>query len=321
MSKRLLYAILMLLVGLGGSAFAQSWPNRTVRVIVPFSAGGAVDVIARTVLDQVSKQLGQSFVIENRVGAGGAAGAAVVAKADPDGYTILVHSSSHTVLPALVSKLSYDATKDFSAVIPLANQPTALFVSSARGYKTIKDFVADPKAKAGSMFYGSGGVGNATHLNAERFLLSAGFRATHVPYKGSPEALLDVLTERVDFSFSALLPALSFLQDGKLRALAVSSQRRASALPDVPTTVEAGFANSDYNFWIGILVPKGVPMSVVDVLHREATKAIAMPGVQEKLRIMGADPMPMTSAEFDKLIADEIATNKELVKAAGIQVN
>ena len=302
-------------------SLAQSWPSKPLRAIVPFSAGGAVDVIARTVLDKVSTQIGQSIIVENRVGAGGTTGAASVARSDPDGYTILVHSSSHTVAPALFSKLSYDAAADFAAVIPLANLPTVLFVSSAQGYRDIAHFVTTAKAKAGSMNYGSGGVGNATHLNAERFMLSAGFQATHVPFKGSPEALTEVLAQRIDFSFSTLLPGVSLLQEGKLKALAVSSVARASALPDVPTTLEAGFPNSDYNFWVGILAPKGTDLSIIDILYRETSKALTLPEVKEKLRTLGADPMPLTSSQFSKLIADEVAINRELVKAAGIKVN
>jgi tripartite-type tricarboxylate transporter receptor subunit TctC len=232
-----------------------------------------------------------------------------------------VHSSSHTVAPALYSKLPYDAAADFSPVIVLGNLPTVLFVSSAKGYKSIAEFVAAAKAKSGSINYGSGGVGNATHLNAERFMLSAGFRAVHVPFKGSPEALTEVLAERIDFSFSTLLPALSLLQDGRLKALAVSSLQRASALPDVPTTTEAGFPNSDYNFWVGMLVPKATSRAIVDILHRESEKALQMPEVQAKMRALGADPMPMTSDQFEKLIADEITMNKELVKRAGIAIN
>jgi tripartite-type tricarboxylate transporter receptor subunit TctC len=318
---KLMLPIVSFLLLMLETGHTQNWPSKPVRAIVPFSAGGAVDVIARTVFDKVSAQIGQSIIVENRVGAGGTTGAAAAAKADPDGYTILVHSSSHTVAPALFSRLSYEAAADFAAVMPLANLPTVLFVSSARGYRDIAHFVEIAKAKGGSMNYGSGGVGNATHLNAERFLLSAGFKATHVPFKGSPEALTEVLAQRIDFSFSTLLPALPLLQDGKLKALAVSSAQRASALPDVPTTIEAGFANSDYNFWIGMLVPRATNPLVIEALYRETSKALELPEVKEKLRTLGADPMSLTSTQFDKLIADEIEINRQLVKAAGIKVN
>ena len=319
MSIRLLSATLTVLVLSHGSAFSQKWPNRAVRLIVPFPAGGAVDVLARTVFDKVTAQLGQAFVIENRLGAGGTIASAAVAKAAPDGYTILVSSSSHTVAPALFGNLSYDAVGDFHGVIPLASLPTVLFVSANKGYKDVGEFVAAAKAK--SLTYGSGGVGNATHLNAERFMLSAGFQALHVPFKGSPEALSEVLAGRIDFSFSALLPAMALLEDGRLKALAVSSMARATALPNVPTTTEAGYPNSDYSFWAGVMVPKGTPRPVIETLYRETENALQLPDVKAKIRTLGADPMPMTSAEFDKLLADEVRINKELVKSAGIKVN
>jgi tripartite-type tricarboxylate transporter receptor subunit TctC len=319
MSIRLLSAGLTVLVLSHGGAFSQNWPNRPVRLIVPFPAGGAVDVLARTVFDKVTAQLGQAFVIENRLGAGGTIASAAVAKAAPDGYTILVSSSSHTVAPALFGNLSYDAVGDFHGVIPLASLPTVLFVSANKGYKDVGEFVAAAKAK--SLTYGSGGVGNATHLNAERFMLSAGFQALHVPFKGSPEALSEVLAGRIDFSFSALLPAMALLEDGRLKALAVSSMARATALPNVPTTTEAGYPNSDYSFWAGVMVPKGTPRPVIEILYRETENALQLPDVKAKIRTLGADPMPMTSAEFDKLLADEVRINKELVKSAGIKVN
>ena len=319
MSIRLLSATLTVLVLSHGSAFSQNWPNRPVRLIVPFPAGGAVDVLARTVFDKVTAQVGQAFVIENRLGAGGTIGSAAVANAAPDGYTILVNSSSHTVAPALFGNLSYDAVRDFHGVIPLASLPTVLFVSANKGYNDVGEFVAAAKAK--SLTYGSGGVGNATHLNAERFMLSAGFQALHVPFKGSPEALSEVLAGRIDFSFSALLPAMSLLEDGRLKALAVSSMARATALPNVPTTTEAGYPNSDYSFWAGVMVPKGTPRPIIETLYRETEKALQLPDVKAKIRTLGADPMPMTSAEFDKLLADEVRINKELVKSAGIKVN
>ena len=319
MSSRFLLAVLAMLMLPHGIACSQSWPNRPVRIIVPFPAGGAVDVLARTVFDKVSAQVSQPFVIENRLGAGGTIGSAAVAKADPDGYTILVNSSSHTVAPALFASLSYDAVGDFSGVTALANLPTVLFVSAAKGYKNVGEFVA--AAKANSFNYGSGGVGNATHLNAERFMRSAGFHAVHVPFKGSPEALTEVMAGRIDFSFSALLPAMSMLEQGSVKALAVSSIARATALPDVPTTTEAGYPNSDYNFWAGVMVPRGTPRSIIETLSRETEKALGLPEVKAKMKSLGADPMPMTSAEFDRLLADEVRINKELVKSAGIKAN
>ena len=199
--------------------------------------------------------------------------------------------------------------------MPLANLPTVLFVSGAKGYKSIGEFVTAAKAKPGSMSYGSGGVGNATHLNAERFMLSAGFQAVHVPFKGSPEALTEVLAQRIDFSFSTLLPGLQLLQDGKLKALAVSSSRRATALPDVPTTTEAGFPIPTTTSGPRVMVPRKTDRAIVDILYRQTTEALQLPDVQARIRALGADPMAMTSTEFDKLIADEV--NQQRAREGG----
>jgi tripartite-type tricarboxylate transporter receptor subunit TctC len=309
-----------MLLALGGSSFAQSWPTRPIRAVVPFTAGSATDIIARTVCEVLAQQLGQPVVVENRTGAGGTTGTAAVAKADPDGYTILIHSSSHTITPSTYSNLSYDTANDLSGVIPLANLPSALVVSPAK-FKSVGELVAAAKAKPDSLNYASGGAGGASHLNAERFLLSAGIKVQHVPFRGAPEALTEVMAGRVDFYFSPVLPALSLIQDNKLAALAVSTLKRSSALPQVPTTLEAGYANSDYNFWVGVFIPRATPREIVDKVHQAAAKVLDMPAVREKLAKLGADPMPMTPQEFDAYVQKEIGTNAALVKAAGIKVN
>jgi tripartite-type tricarboxylate transporter receptor subunit TctC len=273
------------------------------------------------VFDQVSTQIGQTIVVENRVGAGGTLGANVVAKAPPDGYTLLVHTSSHTVTAATFAQLPYDTAKDFAAVIPLANLPNVLIVAKAKGYQSARDLVEAAKAKPGSFNYASAGAGTASHFNAERFKLAAKFDAQHVPFKGAPEALREIVAGRVDFYFVPLLPAKGLIEEGQLAALAVSSSRRATALPDVPTTVEAGFPNSEFNFWVGVLMASKTPAPIVERLHNEIKAALANPAVKERLTRLGADPMPLTSREFDALIQKEIISNIDLVKAANIKVN
>lgn len=303
-------------------AAAQTWPaSQPVKIIVPFSAGSATDIIARAVFDQVGSQIGQNFVVDNRVGAGGTIGAGAVAKAPADGYTLLVHSSSHTVTPSTYAQLPYDAAKDFAAVIPLGNLPNVLVVAKDKNYKSARDLVAAAQAKSGGLDYASAGAGSASHLNAERFKLAAKFPAQHVPFKGAPEALREIIAGRIDFYFTPLLPAKGMIEDGQLAALAVSSSRRATALPNVPTTVEAGFPNSEYNFWIGVLVRKETPAPIVERLYNEIKKALDNPDVRQKLARLGADPMPLTANEFGVLIDKEIASNAELVKAAGIKAN
>lgn len=309
------------MLALQGAAFAQSWPTKTVRVVVPFSAGSATDIIARAVFDKVSASVGQPIVVENKVGAGGTIGMAEVARSDADGHTILFNSSSHTVTPATYSTLPFDTLKDFTAIIPIANLPNVLVVSNTKGYATLKDLVAAAKAKPGSLNYGSAGPGSASHLTAERLRLSAKFEAVHVPFKGAPEALREVVADRIDFYFSPLLPARSLLAEGKLKAIAVSNGGRSAALKDVPTTVEAGVPNSNYEFWIGVFVPAKTPKSVQEKLYTEIKKALDSPEIKERMAKLGADPMPMSAAEFDKLVRSEVDMNKALVKAAGVKAN
>ena len=250
-----LCACVLALTVVSASALAQTWPAKPMRVIVPFTAASATDTIARIVSERLSAQLGQNIVIENRPGAGGTIGVGVVARAEPDGYTILVHSSSFTVTPSTYPNLSYDTLRDFSGITPLANLPNILVISPSRGLRSVKELVAAAKAKPGTLTYASAGAGSATQLNAERFRLGAGFEAVHVPFKGTPEALTEILTGRVDYYFCPVISVLQFIKEGKLLALAAGSTKRSSALPDVPTTLEAGIPNSDYNFWVGMIVP------------------------------------------------------------------
>ena len=298
-------------------ACAQSWPSRPIRAIVPYTAGGAIDIVSRTVAQQLSLQLGYPIVIESRPGAGGVIGTAAVAKADPDGHTILLTASSHTISPWAYSNLPYDTVGDLAGITPLANLPNVLVVAPSANIRSAQALVAAARAKPGGLNYASGGSGSATHLNAERFRLSAGFEGVHVPFKGGAEALAEVMSGRVDFVFSPILPSLPFIRDGKAVALGVSTSKRASALPDVPTTLEAGFANSDYNFWVGVFVPAKTSRDVVDRLHRETVKVLQSPEIQTKLSSFGADPMLMQPTEFDTYVRNEIAGNETLVKAAG----
>ncbi len=321
MSPRLLLALGALLALMPDQASAQAWPTRQpIRVIIPFSAGSATDVVPRAILEEVGKQLGQTFVVENRIGAGGTLGVRDVAKADADGYTLLVHSTTHAVAPAIHVNPGYDARRDFAAVTSLASLPNVLVAPPDR-YQTLKNLVEAAKANPDAMNYASAGVGSSAHLNGERLLMAANIKATHVPVKGGPEALNEIMAGRVDFYFVPLPPARGLIAAGKVRALAVSNSARASALPDVPTTVEAGIPNSQYDFWLGMFAPAATPRDIVERLHAEVEKALADPGVKEKLARLGADPMTMKPAEFDAFVKREMDLNAELVKAAGVQVN
>jgi tripartite-type tricarboxylate transporter receptor subunit TctC len=300
-------------------ARAQTWPERPVRAMVPFSAGSSLDIVGRIVLEPVSSQLRQPIVVENRGGAGGTIGSAMVAKGEPDGYTILINASAHSSAPAAYPNITYDPARDFSAVIPFGTIPNVAVVAPEKGFKTIQELVA--AAKAGSFSYASAGVGSATHWAAERLRVSAGFEALHVPFRGGPEALMDVMAGRVDFTCMGMSAALPFIRDGRLIPLAVSSAKRSSTLPDVPTTLEAGLVDSDYNYWMGMFVPAKTPRAVIDKLYEETQKALQLPAVQDKFKPQGIEPMPMTSAEFDELIKKEVTANIALVKAAGLKFN
>jgi tripartite-type tricarboxylate transporter receptor subunit TctC len=299
-------------------AFAQAWPSvKPIRVIVPFTAGSSLDVITRIVTNSLSAELNQTVVVENRGGAAGSIGAAIVAKAEPDGYTILAHASAHTLAPAVYAKLPYDASADFSGVISYGTVPNVLVVNPSKNYKTIQEFVA--AAKASDQFtYASAGIGSTTHWACERLRASAGFKGTHIPFRGGLDALTEVFAGRVDFACMGLSSALSFIQNKQLTALAVSTPNRSKALPDVPTTLEAGYKDSDYNYWNGMLLPAGTPRPIVDKLHDVVKKILAQPDVIEKFVPQGIEPMPVTPTEFDAVIKKEIADNKALVKQIGL---
>jgi tripartite-type tricarboxylate transporter receptor subunit TctC len=301
-----------------GSAQADDWPAKNFRVVVPYAAGSATDLVPRTVFETVGNQTGRSFIVENRVGGGTTVGANAVARADPDGYTILAHSNAIVTVPAIQPSVPYDPVRDFSAITPLGNVPLVLVVAPEKNIKSVQDLVAAAKAKPGSITYAAAGIGTPPHLTAERFRLAAGFEGLLVPFKGAPEALTEVLTGRVDFYFCPLPVALPFIGEGKLRALAVGGSKRALALPNVPTTVESGFPNSDFDFWAGAFVPKQTPRDIVAKLHRETVTAIESAAVKEKLAKLGVEPMIMTPADFDARIAKEAAIAVTLAKAANI---
>ena len=297
-----------------------TWPkDRIIRAVVPFGAGSTIDIIGRVVLDPLSQQIGQTIIVENRGGAGSSIGAAYVAKANPDGYTLLINASAHSAVPAVYSNLSYDPSKDFAGVAVFGVVPNVLLVAPSKGIKTAAELVAH--AKNGGLTFASAGIGSATHWAAEQFLLSAGIKATHIPFNSGPAALTEVMTGRVDFCFIGISSAMPFIKNGQLLPLAVSSKKRSPSLPEVPTTIESGYPDSDYTFWNGMLAPAKTPRPIVDRLHAEVQKALALPAVQEKLATQGVEPMPLSSEQFDAMIAKEIVSNIDLAKAAGLKFN
>jgi tripartite-type tricarboxylate transporter receptor subunit TctC len=300
------------------AALAQAWPTQDIHAIIPLAPGNAQDVVGRIVLDQLSRQIGRPVVVENRAGAGGTTGAALVAKAAADGHTILVHSSSFSASYSLYKSLPYDTFNDFIAVIPLGIQPTVVVVAPSKGWKTLGELVAAARANPGKLNYASAGVGAASHLAAERFRLSAGFTAQHIPFRGPIEAMTEVMTGRIDFYVLPIVAALPHINGGKVVALAVSTDKRAAALPDVPTTAEAGLKDASYAFWNGIFVPaKTSP--IVARLHQETQTALAVPSVRERLAKAGQDPLPMTTEQFEKYFRDDVRNTAALMREAGAQ--
>ena len=299
-------------------ALAQQWPaKQPIHVIISNTPGSALDVTARLVFDQVGRQIGQTVVPENRPGAANTIGIAAVAKAEPDGYTILVTTSGIAIAPFTHKTLPYDTTRDLRAVAPLGNL-TNVMITPAGRFKSLKDLVAAAKVKPDALLYASIGPGSTGHLTAERLGLSAGFKALHVPFKGTAEGVADLAAGRVDFFFTPITAALGLIREHKVEALAIGSSSRSSLMPDLPTTVEAGYPNSDYNFWIGVFVPAATPEPIVARLHDEIGKALQTREIKDRLAKFGAEPMNMTSARFEAYFKNELEINKALVKAANI---
>jgi tripartite-type tricarboxylate transporter receptor subunit TctC len=297
-------------------AFGQAYPTRPVKIVVPFTAGSATDILARTFGQKLAEIWGQPVIIENHPGAGGTIGAAIVAKAPPDGYTLLVHSAAQAYNPSIYPNLSYDTAKDFVEIVPLAGQPNVLVVAPATGYKTVNDLVAAAKKKPGELNFASAGTGSGTHINAEKFRLAAGIDVVHIPYKGTPEAITDTMT----YFFSPISAALPNVREGKLVALGVSTVKRSSALPGVPTIAESGLAGFDYNLWVGMFAPAGTPVELVDKINRDVGRVLQTLEAKERLAALGAEAMPMSPAEFRKFVRDEIDDAAKVIKAAGIKV-
>ncbi len=316
-----LFTTMCVLAGLSFpmSAHADTWPSRLIRATIPFGAGSATDVVPRVVFDHLSAELGQPIVVENRPGAGGTLGTALVVKADPDGYSVLAHSSALTIAPAIFPNLTFDAGHDLKGVLMIGSSANVMIIPPSRPWKTIQDFIADAKAKPGSISFGSVGIGSAVHISAEKFRLAAGIEATHVPYRGGAEVIADIIGGRVDFYFCPLATALPLIKAGQVRALLVSTDKRVADLPDVPAPTEIGLKNADSAIWFGVFVPAKTPSDVVEKLHAAGVKVLAQPAMQDSLKQLGVEPSPMTPTEIDALVKRETAVNLDVIKAAGIK--
>ncbi len=312
--KRVLIAAAMLL---GTSlALAQGYPSKPIRIVVPFTPGSATDIMARIVGEKLGAAWGQTVIVENKPGAGGTVGSAFVAKSEPDGYTLLVVSTGHVVNPVLYPGLSYDTVGDFAGITPLASLPNVLVVGAGSPIKNVSELIAAAKANPGKLNYASAGTGSATHVNAEKFRAITGIQATHIPFKGTPETITETVAGRVDLMFTPVLSSIPMIRDNRMRALAVSTAQRSSALPDVPTVAEAAVPGFVFDFWIGLLAPAKTPRDVVNKLNQEVNKALNQPDVKERMAKLGGEPLPMTPERFDAFIREEHATLSGIMKDA-----
>jgi tripartite-type tricarboxylate transporter receptor subunit TctC len=300
-------------------AWADDYPNKPVKIIVPFTAGSATDILARTVGQKLNELWNQPVVVDNRGGAGGTIGAGIVAKSPADGYTLLVHSAGQAVNPFIYPSLPYDTLKDFAGVAPLASLPSVLVVAPSLGVRTVKELVAMAKAKPGSFNYATAGVGSAAHISAEKFRMAVGMDAVHVPMKGSPESLTETIAGRTQFTWTPLSTAVGQIKEGRLLPLAVSTPKRAPGLPDVPTIAEAGFPKGEFNFWVGMLAPAQTPRDIVNRLNGEINKMLQTEDMKDRLAKLGAEPMLMTPEQFDAFLRDEFNVLGEVMRASGVK--
>jgi tripartite-type tricarboxylate transporter receptor subunit TctC len=314
LGKTLLAAALLTLAA---QALAQ-YPNKPVQVVISFTPGSATDIVGRIVAAKLSEYWGQPAVPENRSGAGGAIGSAVVAKAAPDGYTLLINSNAHAVNPAIYAKLPYETTKDFTDIAPLAEQPNVLVVDARAPHNSLKDLVAYAKANPGKINFGHAGVGSGTHLNTVKLVNAAGIDVVQVPFKGTPEVVAAILSGNVDCYWVPISAGMANIKAGKLRALAVSTAKRNPTLPDLQTTAEAGVKGADFGLWFGLWGPAGVPADLVSKINADVRKALADPVVKERLQNLGNAPMDMSAAQFAKFVRSEIDDYQRVVRAAGI---
>jgi tripartite-type tricarboxylate transporter receptor subunit TctC len=303
-----------------GSAAAQAYPSKPIRLMVPFPPGGSTDIVARIVAQKLSAQLGQPMVVENRGGAGGTIGAAVVAKAAPDGYSLLVGTTStHVVAPSVYAKLEYDPAKDFAPVSLMAVTPYLLVVNPAVQAKTVQELVDLMRAQPGRLNYASAGIGSTTHLAMEMLKSASGTFALHIPYNGNGPAGAAVVAGQVEILFGSLPAVLPQAKSGRVRALAVGTLKRSPSLPEVPTVAESGYPGFDASLWLALMAPAGTPAPVIERLHREVLAAVSAPDARELLDKNGAEVLTSTPAELAAMIRDGVARYGKIVKQAGVQ--
>ena len=297
----------------------SSYPSRPIRVVVPFTPGGQPDIIARLIAPKLGEALGQQVVVDNRPGAGGMVGARIVASANPDGHTLMSVSAAHVATPAVRANLGYDPVTDFAGITMTINSGYFLVVPVTLEAKTVKEFIALARAKPGQLNFSSAGRGSSTHFAAEMFKQRAGIDVVHVPHRGIPEALTDTMTNRVQFFMAPFASAVSFLKEGRLRALGVSTRERSRAYPDVPTIAESGVPGFRYDSWGALFAPARTPRAIVDRLNREVIAILKMPDTTQRLLALGVEAAPTTPGELDRFVAAQVKESMELAQRAGIK--
>jgi tripartite-type tricarboxylate transporter receptor subunit TctC len=322
MKRWMALAAVVSLAAVSTLAAAQAWPSKPIKYVVPFAAGGTTDILARTISEKLSVALGQPVVVENKPGAGGGVGAAEVAKAAPDGYTIMGGTiSTHAINASLYKNLPYDPVKDFAAITLIARVPNMLVINNDIPAKNVAELIALMKASPGKWSFASSGNGTSQHLSGELFKGMAGVEMQHIPYKGSPPALTDVMGGQVNMTFDNITTAWTLAKSGKLRALAVTTAKRSPVAPDVPTLAESGLPGYEVGSWQGVFAPAGTPPDIVKRLNAEIVKIINSPDVQKKLLELGAEPVGNSSEEFSALVKTEVVKWGDVVKKSGAKVD
>ena len=308
-----------MVLGTSWCSGAEVYPIKTVRVVAPFAPAGISDIVARVISQQLSEQLGKTFIVDNRTGAGGIVGNGIVAKAAPDGHTLLMVNPAFTILPGISKALPYDTVKDFTPITQIMRVPSVLVVSPALNVNTLKDFVALAQANPGKFNYGSGGPGSALHLYSELFKIAAKVNIVHIPYKGGGENFAALIGGQIQMLIISVPTALQFVNSGRMRALAVTTDgKRAPSMPDVPSMSEAGVSGMTIYVWFGFVGPAGIPKAIVNKLHAEVVKALAASSVKNQFTGQDAELVGSSPAEFSKLIHNELQRWAEVIKSAGI---
>jgi len=302
------------------AAQPQHFPNKPIRMIVGFTPGSEIDVVARLLNQEISENWGQRVVVDNRTGAGGTVGGAIAATAAPDGYTLFFNSVSHTASQALYSKLPYDTLRDFAGVSQATSAPNVLVVAPTQGIKSVKELLALARQKSGQINFGSAGVGSGTHITGEMFRLAEQLNVSHVPYKGVPELLADTVTGRIHYSFSPIGNTLPFVKDRRLIALAVTTTARSPSLPEVPTVAESAIPGFEWDQWYGLFAPAKTPRAIVNQLSKEMARVLALPDIRERLAFRGSVPKPSTPEQFDKFVRAEVEKVTKAIRAGGIKI-